>query len=84
MGEDRREPKALNRCGYPFQSSHSLLSVHETSIALGRRPELIGGSVGDWFQVFSLRKKDMKVVSDYSILGSSEFVQGLLSEVAFK
>ena len=52
-----------------------------TSIALGRRPELVGGSVGDWFQVFSLRKKDIRVASDYRILGSSEFVQGLLSEV---
>ena len=31
--------------------------------------------------MFSLRKKDIRVASDYRILGSSEFVQGLRSEV---
>ena len=41
-------------------------------------------SVGDWFQVFSHRKKDIRVASDYRILGSSEFVQGLLSEVDYR
>jgi hypothetical protein len=47
--------------------------------------ELVGGglvrSVGDWLQVFSLRKKDIRAASDYRILGSSEFDQGLLSEI---
>ncbi len=42
---------------------------------------MVGGRVGDWSQVFSFRKKDIRVASDYRILGSSEFVQGLLSEV---
>jgi hypothetical protein len=42
---------------------------------------LVGGSVGDWSQVFSFRKKDIRVASDYRILGSNEFVQGLLSEM---
>ena len=57
----------------------------QQGIALGRRPELVGGglvrSVGDWFQVLSLRRKNIRLASDYRILGSSEFVQGLLSEV---
>jgi len=53
----------------------------QDGIALGRRPELVGGglvrSIEDWFQVLSLRRKGIRVASDYRILGSSEFVQGL-------
>jgi hypothetical protein len=39
----------------------------QEGIALGRRPELVGGgllrSVGDWFQVLSLRRKGIRKVS---------------------
>ena len=46
--------------------------------------ELVGGGlvrrVGDWFLVFSFRRKGVRVASDYRILGSSEFDQGLRSE----
>jgi hypothetical protein len=39
----------------------------QDGIALGRRPELVGGglvrSVGDWFQVLSLRKKGIRKAS---------------------
>ena len=39
----------------------------QDGIALGRRPELVGGglvrSVGDWFQVLSLKKKGIRKVS---------------------
>jgi len=39
----------------------------QEGIALGRRPELVGGGlvhrVGDWFQVLSLRRKGISKVS---------------------
>lgn len=54
-------------------------------IAQGRREDLVGGglarSAGGWSQVLSFRRKGIRVASDERILGSSEFVQRLLSEV---
>lgn len=54
----------------------------------GRRPELVGGglvrSLGGWSQVLSLRRISDKVVSDERILGSSEFVQSIISETEEK
>lgn len=53
-------------------------------ISEGRRPELVGGglirSLGGWSQVLSLRRKGDKFASDERILGSSEFVQNIISE----
>ena len=53
-------------------------------IAHGRRPELVGGGLirshGDWSQVVSLRKKGEAVSSDARVLGSSSFVDRILSE----
>ena len=55
-------------------------------IALGRRPELVGGglirSLGGWAQVLALRRKDSQVASDARILGSGEFVEALLADAA--
>jgi hypothetical protein len=55
-------------------------------IAQGRRPDLVGGgllrSLGGWAQVLSLRRKGSPVPSDARILGSGEFVAGLLAEAA--
>ncbi len=52
----------------------------------GRKPELVGGglirSLGGCSQVLSLRRRGMKIASDERILGSGEFVEGFLSEVA--
>ena len=57
-------------------------------IAQGSRPELVGGGLarshGDWSQVVSLRRKGEAVSSDARILGSSDFVDQLLSEVGKK
>ena len=54
-------------------------------ISQGRRPELVGGglirSLGGWAEVLSLRRRGMEASSDQRILGSSEFVENLLSEV---
>ena len=56
----------------------------EDGISQGRRADLIAGglirSMGGWAQVLSLRRKGIKVASDERILGSSEFVETLLSE----
>jgi REP element-mobilizing transposase RayT len=52
-------------------------------IALGRRPELVGGglvrSLGGWSEVLALRNRNEKHRSDQRILGSSEFVQNIIS-----
>ncbi len=54
-------------------------------IVKGRRPELVGGglirSLGGWAEVLAVRRKGNKASSDQRILGNSEFVEDLLSEV---
>jgi putative transposase len=56
----------------------------EQGIALGQRPELVGGglirSLGGWSAVNSLRRCREHVKSNERILGDSEFVQTVLSE----
>ena len=41
-------------------------------------------SMGGWSEVLSLRRKGEKTVSDERILGSGEFIEGLLSEAEEK
>jgi REP element-mobilizing transposase RayT len=57
-------------------------------VAQGRRDDLMGGglarSSGGWSQVLSLRSKEDKVACDERVLGSSEFVQSILSEAGEK
>ena len=51
----------------------------------GSRPDLVGGglirSLGGWSQVLSLRRSGGKVFSDERILGSSEFVKDVITDV---
>ena len=51
----------------------------------GRRPELVGGglvrSLGGWSEVLALRGRDEKHRSDQRILGDSEFVQDVISDL---
>jgi putative transposase len=60
----------------------------EAGIETGRRPELVGGglirSLGGWSQVLSLRRVGSKVFSDERILGSSEFVEGVIADAEEK
>jgi REP element-mobilizing transposase RayT len=53
-------------------------------ISKGRRLELVGGglirSLGGWAQVLSSRRRGVEATSDQRVLGSSEFVEGLLLE----
>ena len=55
----------------------------EKGIALGHRPELVGGglirSLGGWSEVLSLRSRGERQVSDQRILGDGEFVQEVIS-----
>ena len=60
----------------------------EEGISRGRRPELVGRglirSLGGWSQVLALKRKGDKVPSDQRIIGSGEFVEGLLLEAEKK
>jgi REP element-mobilizing transposase RayT len=53
-------------------------------IKQGRRPELVGGglirSLGGWSAVKSLRRSGEKVLTDERILGTDDFVEGMLGE----
>lgn len=53
-------------------------------IAQGRRPELVGGglirSLGGWSEVVSLRRRGIRVASDERVLGSGDFIEGLVSQ----
>jgi putative transposase len=57
----------------------------ERGVGLGRRPELVGGglirSLGGWSEVLALRKRGEKEASDTRILGDSEFVQEVTSDL---
>ncbi|MGH7830292.1 MAG: transposase, partial [Candidatus Binatia bacterium] len=51
---------------------------------MGRRPELVGGglirSLGGWSGVVSLRRRGVRALTDERILGSGDFVEGVLKE----
>jgi len=53
-------------------------------IGQGRRWELIGGglirSFGGWSEVLSMRRNGKRVLTDERILGSGDFVEGVLAE----
>lgn len=89
----------LGKLTYEWQDRHSVLaqfSRHqaqaivlyrrfvEEGIALGRRPELVGGgllrSAGGWAEVRSQRQRREPQQSDERILGGGEFVQRVLNE----
>jgi len=57
----------------------------EEGIYQGNKPELVGGglirSLGGWSEVLALRRHGGKEASDQRILGDSEFVEGVLSNV---
>jgi putative transposase len=61
------------------------ISYVKKGIALGRRPELVGGglirSLGGWDEVKKMRLSGQdRIKSDQRILGDSDFVRGVLSE----
>ena len=56
----------------------------EEGVALGRRPELVGGglvrSLGGWSEVKSQRRRGGPELSDERILGSGDFVERIMRE----
>ena len=89
----------LGRIRYDWQDRHSVLAQFgsregqaklaylrfvEEGLALGRRPELVGGglarSAGGWSEVRSQRQRRELPASDERILGSGDFVERVLSE----
>ncbi len=56
----------------------------EEGVALGRRPELVGGgrvrSAGGWSEVKSQRRRGEPGLSDARILGSGDFVERIMRE----
>ena len=60
----------------------------DDGVCQGRRPELVGGglvrSLGGWSEVLSLRRKRRRAISDERILGSSEFVEKIITEAEQK
>jgi len=60
----------------------------QKGIALGKQPELTGGglirSMGGWSVVKSMRKQGSKEKGDERILGSGDFVSGLLAQAGDK
>ncbi len=52
---------------------------------MGRQPTLIGGgllrSLGSWAEILSLKRRGEKSAADQRILGDSDFVQVVISEL---
>ena len=63
----------------------SYLNFLEQGIALGSRPELVGGglirSLGGWAEVMGLRRRRERQLSDQRILGDGDFVETVLTEM---
>ena len=61
------------------------LNFLEQGIALGSRPELVGGglirSLGGWAEVLGLRRRGEKQASDQRILGGGDFVETVITEM---
>jgi hypothetical protein len=61
------------------------LDYVKKGIPVGRRPELVGGglirSLGGWSEVLAIRKRGEKQAFDQRILGDSEFVQEIRTDL---
>ncbi len=68
----------------PAIATKAYCSFVEKGIALGKRPDLVGGglvrSAGGWVAVQHLRKSKEVFASDERILGSSDFVASVLKQ----
>src|SRR4030065_1411636 len=92
-----RHGAILEKVSYDWQDRHSVLAQFggsevqareeshrfvEEGIALGRRPELVGGgpirSAGGWAEVRSQRQRREPQQSDERILGGGDFVAGVV------
>ena len=66
------------------RAMHAYRDYVREGIPVGRRPELVGGglvrSAGGWAEVRALRRQKEPLAGDPRILGSSDFVEGLLRD----
>jgi putative transposase len=90
MGGVKREWQAVDQVlSYFGKWKRKAIRDYERFVAegasRGRRPEFVGGglirSSGGWSAVLSLRRRGIPGVSDQRILGSSDFVEELLTGV---
>ena len=62
----------------------SYLAFVSKGLAMGRRPDLVGGglirSLGGWSALKAIRATGMRVMGDERILGSSDFVEKVLEQ----
>lgn len=76
LGMFGKTVQAARKCYFRFVSE---------GIAMGRRPELVGGglirSLGGWSAFKAIRSTRLRVMGDERILGSSDFVESILKEV---
>jgi len=93
MGEEKREWQDVGTVLEYFGGrKRRAIAAYEDyvreGIEKGKRPELVGGelirNLGGLSGVLSLRRKGEKTASDERILGSEEFIEGLLSEAEEK
>jgi putative transposase len=56
----------------------------EDAVSQGRRSDLVGGglvrSLGGWSEVLSMRRNNERLLTDERILGSGDFVEGIIRE----
>ena len=75
----------LSFFGSPAEARNNYIEFVAQGIALGKRPELVGGglirSMGGWFEVLALRRSGNKERSDQRILGDGAFVSQVLGEM---
>jgi putative transposase len=69
----------------PRKGRSNYLSYVRKGAGLGRRPELVGGglvrSLGGWSEVMGFRKRGEKQNTDQRILGDSDFVREIVSDL---
>jgi len=75
----------LSFFGPPPEARRNYRECVEQGVALGKRPELVGGglirSMGGWFEVVALRRSGTKEASDQRIRGDGEFVGQVVEEM---
>jgi len=76
----------LSFFGQGRAARRNYLRFTQSGIALGKRPELVGGglirSLGGWAEVLGARRRGKKQASDQRILGDGKFVEAVLSEMS--
>ena len=89
LGNKKREWQnteyVLSYFGNKKESKKNYIKYVKEGIATGRRPELVGGglvrSMGGWSEVLAMRSRKEKHAFDSRVLGDSDFVQEIKSNL---